>query len=356
MLKSVDWLASKVKSMLHCGVMSRTLSRFTKDKKKGRHIQLLSGRVHPELSKQIAASLKLDLTPVDIGTFANGEVSLQIKESLRGNDVFIIQAHSGSVNRSIMEQLLMIDAAKRGSARSITAVCPFLGYARQDRKSRSREPIGARLIVDLLSVAGADRIMSVDLHSGQTQGFFDGPFDHLIAAPLFKRYLRDNFDLKNIVMVSPDAGRVKMAERYSTALGCSMAIIHKYRPTGADASKPEARYLIGDVKDKICVTVDDMIDTAGTISTAADLLLSHGAKEIYGLATHGVFSGPAQERLEKSSFTKIITTDTLPTALEGAKTIDKIETLSIAPLIADAIAAIAADESVSALFEGQNQA
>lgn len=336
--------------------MSRPLPRFSKDKKKGRHIQLLSGRIHPQLARDIAKSMKMDLTEVDISDFANGEVRVQIKDSMRGNDVFIIQAHSGSVNRSIMEQLLMIDAAKRGSARSITAVCPFFGYARQDRKSRSREPIGARLIVDLLSVAGADRIMSVDLHSGQTQGFFDGPFDHLIAMPLFKRYLRDNIDLKKLVMVSPDAGRVKMAERYSTALGCELAIIHKHRPTGSDGNKPEARYLIGDVQDKICVTVDDMIDTAGTIATAADLLLSRGAKEIYSLATHGVFSGPALERLEKSSFTKIITTDTLPTAISGAKSIGKIETLSIAPLIADAISAIAADESVSALFEGQNQA
>ncbi len=324
-------------------------------KQKGRRVQLLSGRTHPELAAQIAKHLDIELVDLEVSTFANGEVRLQINESLRGNDVFIIQAHSGRVNRSIMEQLLMIDAAKRGSARSITAVCPFLGYARQDRKSQAREPIGARLIVDLLSVAGADRIMSVDLHSGQTQGFFDGPFDHLIAMPLFKQYLGETFDMKQLVMISPDAGRVKMAERYSTKLGCGMAIIHKHRPVGADSNKPEARYLIGDVKGKICVTVDDMIDTAGTISTAADLLLSQGAKEIYGIATHGVFSGPALERLEASSFTKIITTDTLPTAVEAAKSSSKIETLTIAPLIANAIKAIAADESVSALFEGNNQ-
>jgi ribose-phosphate pyrophosphokinase len=340
--------------------MNRPSAHFSKGKgkdkakAKGRRIQLLSGRVHPELAGEVAKHLGVELADVKIGMFANGEVSLRINESLRGNDVFIIQAHSGSVNRSIMEQLLMIDAAKRASARSITAVCPFLGYARQDRKAGGREPIGARLIIDLLSVAGADRIMSVDLHSGQTQGFFDGPFDHLIAMPLFKRYMRANFDLKNVVMVSPDAGRVKLAERYSASLGCDLAIIHKHRSTTTH-NKSEARYLIGDVKGKVCVTVDDMIDTAGTIVTAADLLLSQGAKEIYGLATHGVFSEPALERLEKSAFTKIITTDTLPTAAQGAKTTSKIETLSIAPLIADAIAAIAADESVSALFEGDNQ-
>jgi ribose-phosphate pyrophosphokinase len=251
-----------------------------------------------------------------------------------------------------MEQLLMIDAAKRASARSITAVCPFLGYARQDRKSSGREPIGARLIVDMLAAAGADRIMSVDLHSGQTQGFFDGPFDHLIAMPLFKRYIRENFKLDEVVMVSPDAGRVKMAERYSTALGCDLAIIHKHRSKTVK-NQAEARYLIGDVEGKICITFDDMIDTAGTISTAAELLHKRGAKEVYSVSTHGVFSDPALERLEKSAFKKIIVTNTLPSAVAAAG--GKIEVLSIAPLIADAIAAIFSDESVSALFEGNNQ-
>lgn len=319
---------------------------------KGRRIQVLGGRVHPELAQKIADRLNINLSDIVVENFANGEVRLKVNESLRGDDVFIVQSHHGRINEAIIEQLLMIDAAKRASARSITAVCPFLGYARQDRKSSGREPIGARLIVDMLYVAGADRIMSVDLHSGQTQGFFNGPFDHLIAMPLFKRYIRDNFDIKDVVMIAPDAGRVKMAERYSTTLGCDLAIIHKHRSKTVK-NEAKARYLIGDVKGKICLTTDDMIDTAGTICTAADLLLEQGAKAIYGLSAHGVFSDPALQRLKDSSFTKIIVTDTLPPPANDAG--GKIEILSIAPLIADAIAAIYADESVSALFEGDNQ-
>ena len=322
---------------------------------KGRRIQLLTGRIHPQLAHEIAGRLKLEVADIELSDFANCEIRIRAQESLRGNDVFIIQAHSGQVNKSIIEQLMLIDAAKRASARSITAVCPFLGYARQDRKAGGREPIAARLMVDMLTVAGADRIMSVDLHSGQTQGFFDGPFDHLIAMPLFKNYIRENLDLKQLVMIAPDAGRVKMAQRYSTSLGCDLALIHKHRSTTV-ANKSEARFLIGDVKDKICVVVDDMIDTAGTICTAADLLLQQGAVEVYAMATHGVFSGPALDRLQKSAFKKIVVTNTLPTAEEAGKAKgSKIETLSIAPLIADAIGAIFADESLSALFEGDNQ-
>lgn len=319
---------------------------------KGRRIQLLSGRVHPKLAEDISKRLEVPLSDIIVENFANGEIRLRVNESLRGDDVFIIQSHYGRINQAIMEQLLMIDAAKRASARSITAVCPFLGYARQDRKSSGREPIGARLVVDMLSTAGADRIMSVDLHSGQTQGFFDGPFDHLIAMPVFKRYIKENFDPKDIVMIAPDAGRVKMAQRYSTTLGCDLAIIHKHRST-SQKNKSEARYLIGDVKGKICITTDDMIDTAGTIVTAAEMLIDKGAKAVYALSTHGVFSDPALQRLKDSAFAKIIVTDTLPAPANDAD--GKIEVLSIAPLIADAIGAIYADESVSALFEGDNQ-
>jgi len=329
--------------------MNRVVNRTGK----GRRIQLLSGRVHPDLANEISERLGVALSDVDLSYFANGEVRIRINESLRGNDVFIIQTHYGErINSSIIEQLLLIDAAKRASARSITAVCPFLGYSRQDRKSGGREPIAARLMIDLMSAAGADRIMSVDLHSGQIQGFFDGPFDHLIAMPVFKNYIKENLDLKNVVMVAPDAGRVKMAERYSTSLGVDLAIIHKHRST-TTKNVSEARYLIGDVKGKTCITLDDMIDTAGTIVTAADLLLKHGAKEILGFSTHGVFSEPALERIKDSAFTKIVVTNTLPEPANDAG--GKIETLSIAPLIADAIAAIYADESVSALFEGDNQ-
>lgn len=320
---------------------------------RGRRIQLLTGRAHPQLAQDISKHLDIPLSDVELTNFANGEIKVRVRESLRGNDVFIIQAHYGKVHRSIIEQAILIDAAKRASARSITAVCPFLGYARQDRKSGGREPIAARLIIDILSAAGADRIISADLHSGQTQGFFDGPFDHLIAMPLFKNYIHDNFDINDVVMVSPDAGRVKMAERYSTALGCGMAIIHKHRSTET-VNKAEARYLIGDVKDKVCITVDDMIDTAGTISTAADLLMNRGAKAIYSMATHGVFSDPALQRIKDSAFTKVVVTDTLPAPANDAG--GKIEVLSIAPLFGEAIKAIFADESVSAIFEGDNQA
>ncbi len=319
---------------------------------KGRRIQLVTGRVHPQLAKDISDRLEVPLSDVEVSNFANGEVRLRVNESLRGDDVFIIQAHYGPIHEALFEQLLMIDAAKRASARSITAVCPFLGYARQDRKAGGREPIGARLIIDMLTAAGADRIMSVDLHSGQTQGFFNGPFDHLIAMPIFKRWITENYNPKDIVMVSPDAGRVKMSERYSTSLGTDLAIIHKHRSTTVK-NKSEARYLIGDVKGKICMTFDDMIDTAGTITTAAELLLKQGAKEVIALSTHGVFSGPALERLKGSKFSKIVVSDTLPAPANDAG--GKIVTLSIAPLIADTIAAIFADESVSALFEGNNQ-
>ena len=317
-----------------------------------RGLQLLSGRAHPELAEEIASRLGLSIGKARLGNFANGEISCYLGESVRGSDVFIIQAHGGSsVNEAIMEQMLMIDAAKRASAQSITAVCPFLGYARQDRKASGREPVAARLIVDMLANAGADRIMSVDLHSGQIQGFFDGPFDHLIAMPILRSYLEKNFS-DDLVIVSPDAGRVKSAERYSSALNCGMAIVHKHR-SHEKHNTVEAKYLIGNVKGKNCVIVDDMIDTAGTICAAADLLAEHGAKAIYGVATHGVLSDPAMKRIQDSRFKKVIVTNSLPIKNVGKN--PKIEVLSIAPLIADAIAAVFSSLSVSAIFDGQNQ-
>ena len=229
-------------------------------------MQLISGRAHPELAAEIADCLGVKLVDVQLGNFANGEISVKFNESLRGNDVFIIQTQGQKVHESIFEQLLMIDASKRASARSITVVCPLLSYARQDRKSAGREPIGARLLVDMLSAAGADRIISIDLHSGQTQGFFNGPFDHLIAMPLFKKYVREHFG-DDVVFVSPDAGRVKLAERYSSSMGAGMAIIHKSRST-VKHNTVEARHLIGEVKGRNCVIIDDMIDTAGTFCAA----------------------------------------------------------------------------------------
>lgn len=315
------------------------------------HLQLLTGRAHPELATEIAKSLDTKLCNIKLSNFANGEISIRFNESLRGNDVFIIQTHGERVHESIFEQLLMIDAAKRASARSITAVCPLLSYARQDRKSAGREPIGARMLVDMLAAAGADRIMSVDLHSGQTQGFFDGPFDHLIAMPLFKKYIKTHLG-NDFMFVAPDAGRVKMAERYSSSFGTGMAITHKIRST-VKHNSVIAKHLIGDVKGRDCVIVDDMIDTAGTFCATADLLKERGARKIYGLATHGVLSEPSLQRIEESPFEQVIVTNTVPIDTKGIT--KKIEVLSVAKLLADAIAAVNDARSVSALFEGQNQ-
>ncbi len=313
----------------------------------------MSGRVHPGLAEEVAKLLDVPIHTVQLSNFSNGEISCRLGESVRDSDVFVFQSHGApSINDAIMEQAIMIDAAKRASARSITAVCPFFGYARQDRKSDGREPITAKLVVDILSKAGADRITSVDLHAGQIQGFFDGPFDHLIARPTLVNYIKKTFKNKEIVMVSPDAGRVKSAERYASDLDCEIAIIHKQRST-RKIDSVEARYLIGEVKDKTCIITDDMIDTAGTICAAAELLAEKGAREIYCVATHGVLSDPALERIEESAFTKVIVTNTLPT--EPVAQSDKIVVLSIAPLIADAISAIYSGKSVSAIFDGKNQ-
>lgn len=313
-------------------------------------LRILSGRAHPEIAVSIARKLGVEICPVELDTFANREIGVKIMESVRGDDVFIVQSHVGNVNDALMEQVLMIDAAKRASARSITAVCPYFAYARQDRKASGREPISARLLVDMLVNAGADRIVTVDLHTGQIQGFMDGPFDHLIARPLFISYLRENFTREDLVVVSPDAGRVKSSEQYSTALGCDMAVIHKHRST-ATRNTVEAKMLIGDVQRKTCVLIDDMIDTAGTICAAAELVMEHGAKEVYGFATHGLFCGPAKERIEASPFTKVVTTDTIP----QDPSFKKVTTLSTAPIIADAIQAIYTGGSVSGLFDGSNQ-
>jgi ribose-phosphate pyrophosphokinase len=275
---------------------------------------------------------------------------VKLGETIRGADVFVLQTHSRNVNEAIMEQAIMIDACKRASAASITAVCPFLGYARQDRKSSGREPITAKLVVDMLAHAGADRIMSIDLHVGQIQGFFDGPFDHLVGMPILAKYITDNFNLDDLVIVSPDAGRAKTAERYSSFLGCGMAIVHKQR-SYTKHNTAEAKYLIGDVEGKQCVVIDDMIDTAGTICAAAGIIAEHGASAIYGLATHGVLSDPAIDRIEQSKFKKVVVTDTLPLPKKSRK----IQVLSSGQVLADAIAAVHAGESVSALFDGKNQ-
>ena len=317
-----------------------------------RRLELVSGRSHPALAEAIAGHLGVRLGEANLREFSNGEIHCRYDISIRGCDVFIIQTHCGPVNDSLMEQLIMIDAAKRASAKRITAVCPYYGYSRQDRKSTGREPITARLVADMLQAAGADRVVSVDLHSGQIQGFFDLPFDHLTAAPVLEGYLRDQ--LKGEVMVvAPDAGRVKVAERYSQHLGADLALVHKTRPRGT-ANKVEARHVVGDVEGRHCVLIDDMIDTAGTICAAAELLSEAGAAEIWAMATHAVLSDPAVDRLKASLISRVVVTDTLPVAED--RIFDKLEVLSVAKIIADVIDAVFEDTSVSEIFGGENLA
>jgi len=314
---------------------------------------LVTGRTHPALAEDIAHEVGFDLSPVQLREFANGEIHCRYEESIRGTDVFIVQSHASPVNDSIMEQLIMIDAAKRASAKRITAVCPNYGYARQDRKSTGREPITAKLLADMLQVAGADRVLMVDLHSGQIQGFFDVPVDHLTAAPVLEEYLKANTNAHDLVVVAPDAGRVKVAERYSQHLGCDLALVHKTRPRGT-ANVAVARDVVGDVEGRHCVLIDDMIDTAGTILTAAELLKAQGAADIWVMATHAVFSPPAVERLMAAPVSRVIVTDTLP--LPAEHRFPKLEVLRVAPIVARAIQAVFGDDSVSEIFGGENLA
>ena len=316
-------------------------------------LELYSGDSHPELAQEIAEHLGVELGHANLRQFANGELHCRYGESIRGADVFIIQTHAGPhVNDSIMQQLIMLDAAKRASAKRITAVCPYYGYARQDRKAEGREPITAKLVADMLTTAGADRVVSVDLHTGQIQGFFDQPVDHLTALPILIDRCRQSGDVDDLVIVSPDAGGVKAAKRFANHLGADLAFVNKIRPKGT-ANTVEASNVIGNVDGKRCILLDDMIDTAGTIVAAADLLKAEGATEVWAMATHGVLSDPAIERLKNSSLERVVLTNTLP--LPPEKQIDKIEVLSIAPLVADAISAVFEDESVSEIFGGENQ-
>jgi ribose-phosphate pyrophosphokinase len=316
-----------------------------------RRLELISGRSHPALAEQIAAHLGVSLGQANLREFSNGEIHCKYDKSIRGCDVFIIQTHSVPVNDSLMEQLIMIDAAKRASAKRITAVCPYFGYSRQDRKSTGREPITAKLVADLFAAAGADRIVSVDLHSGQIQGFFD-LFDHLTAAPVLEEYLRSRIG-EDVVVVAPDAGRVKVAERYSQHLECELALVHKTRPRGTH-NRVEARHVIGDVEGRHCVLIDDMIDTAGTICAAAELLHDAGAADIWAMATHALLSDPAVDRLKASMISRVVVTDTMP--ITDERMFDKLEVLSVAKIIADAIDAVFEDTSVSEIFGGENLA
>jgi len=311
---------------------------------------MVSGRSHPVLAEQIAGHLGVELGEANLREFSNGEIHCRYDSSVRGCDVFIIQTHCGPVNDTLMEQLIMIDAAKRASAKRITAVCPYYGYSRQDRKSTGREPITAKLVADLLSVAGADRVVSVDLHSGQIQGFLNVPFDHLTAAPVLEQYLREHAP-DDVMVVAPDAGRVKVAERYSQHLGADLALVHKTRPPGT-ANQVEARHVVGKVKGRHCVLIDDMIDTAGTICAAAELLLDAGAADVWAMATHPVLSDPATDRLKASPISQVVVTDTLPVPED--RIFDKLKVLSVAKIIADAIDAVFEDTSVSEIFGGDN--
>ena len=313
-----------------------------------KRLVLISGRAHPVLAQAVAEELSIDLLPIIAYDFANSEIYVRFEESVRGADVFVLQSIEGDINKWIMEQLIMIDAAKRASAKRITVVAPFYPYSRQDKKHQGREPISARLMADLYKAAGADRIMSVDLHASQEQGFFDGPVDHLFAMPVLVDYVRGRVDLANAVIVSPDAGRIRVAEKWSTKLGgCPLAFVHKTR----DTTRPNvavANRVVGEVAGKECVLVDDMIDTAGTITEAIKVLTNAGAKKVIVAATHGILSDPAVRRLSESGATEVVITDTLPVSAE--KRFPSLTILSIAPLLARAILEVFEDGSVTSLF------
>ncbi|WP_257158807.1 ribose-phosphate diphosphokinase [Corynebacterium cystitidis] len=313
-------------------------------------LMLFSGRAHPELADAVAHELGTEVTPMTARDFANGEIFVRFEESVRGADCFVMQSHTQPLNKWIMEQLIMIDALKRGSAKRITAILPFYPYARQDKKHRGREPISARLVADLLTAAGADRIVSVDLHTDQIQGFFDGPVDHMHAMPILTDYIKSKYELDNLVVVSPDAGRVKVAEKWANTLGdAPLAFVHKTRDTEV-ANKVVANRVVGEVEGKNCVLLDDMIDTGGTIAGAVRVLKEAGAGDVVIATTHGVFSDPARERLSKCGAEEVITTDTLPQSNVGW---DNLTVLSIAPLVAKTIHEIFENGSVTTLFEGQ---
>jgi ribose-phosphate pyrophosphokinase len=312
---------------------------------------LFSGRAHPELGQEIGGCLGIEPTPTRLSDFANGEIFVRFLESVRGCDAFVLQSHTAPINRWIMEQLIMVDALKRASAKRITVVTPFFGYARQDKKSHGREPISARLMADLFAAAGADRLMTVDLHTAQIQGFFDGPVDHLFALPILASYIEGRVDISQVTVVAPDAGRVRVCERWTDRLGSPLAIIHKRRDPDV-ANKVAVSEVVGKVAGRTCIVVDDMIDTGATIIKAADALFEQGAAKVIVTATHGVLSGGAVDGLKNSRVSEVIVTNTLPIPHDSR--FDKLTVLSIAPLIARAITEVFSDGSVTSLFDGQS--
>ena len=316
-----------------------------------KNLMVFSGRAHPGLAAEVTQLLGTELVPTSAYDFANGEIYVRYEESVRGSDAFVIQSHSTPLNEAIMEQLIMIDALKRASAKRITVVLPFYGYARQDKKHRGREPISARLMADLFKTAGANRLMAVDLHTAQIQGFFDGPVDHLMALPILADYVAERYGDQQLAVVSPDAGRIRVAEQWSERLGgAPLAFIHTTR----DINRPNesvANRVVGAVEGRICVLVDDMIDTGGTITKAADALFGAGAAGVVIAATHAILSGPAVDRLKNCSAAEVIVTDTLP--IPADRMFDKLTVLSIAPLISKAIREVFEDGSVTSLFDGR---
>lgn len=325
-----------------------TVSMMSATPKKS--LMLFAGRSHPELAEEVAKHLDVSVTPQSAYEFANGEIFVRFEQSARGCDAFVLQSHTAPINTWLMEQLIMVDALKRASAKRISVVMPFYPYSRQDKKHRGREPISARLIADLFKTAGADRIMTVDLHTAQIQGFFDGPVDHLLAMNLLAEHVKVNYDCKDITVVSPDSGRVRLAEKWADTLGgAPVAFIHKTRDPFCP-NEAIAKRVVGDVWGRVCLVIDDMVDTAGTIAKAAEQLLAEGARDVIIAATHGILSGNAPQRLAACGAREVIFTNTLP--IPSEKRFKGLTVLSIAPLLAQAMHEVFEDGSVTSLFDG----
>jgi ribose-phosphate pyrophosphokinase len=316
-----------------------------------KRLVLVSGRAHPVLAQEVSQELDVEILPMDAWDFANGEIYVRYGESVRGSDAFVLQSHPAPINTWVMEHLIMSDALKRASAKRVTAIAPSFPYARQDKKHRGREPISARLMADLYETAGIDRMISVDLHAPQVQGYFSRPVDHLMALPVLAGYVDAQYGTEDVVVVSPDAGRIRVAEQWAKRLGGrGLAFIHKSRDPRTP-NKAVAKRVIGDVSGKTCILVDDMIDTAGTIVQAVDALRNNGAESVVVVTTHPILSDPATERLRTSGVREVVCTNTLPVPEE--KQFDQLTQISIAPLIARAIRAVFDDGSVTSLFEGE---